>query len=172
MVDGISFTDNTAPQPETYLNSISLDEIERIEILKGPQGSIYGSSAAGGVISIITKGNSKKGINTSIASNFGSFGTVSKTLNTGYSAEKWDLNLSVNGTHSDGFSAKKSVEGEENDSFNSAKTTLKGSIRNDNNLVITGILRQIDSKTQYDNAWTINDFQKLRQSAGSIKGKK
>lgn len=169
LIDGINFADNTAPQPETYLNSISLDEIERIEILKGPQGSIYGSSAAGGVISIITKGNSKKGINTSIASNFGSFGTVSKTLNTGYSAEKWDLNLSVNGTHSDGFSAKKSVEGEENDSFNSTKTTLKGSIRNDNNLVITGILRQIDSKTQYDNAWTINDFQKLRQSAGSIK---
>ena len=169
LIDGISYADNTATQPETYLNSISLDEIERIEILKGPQGSIYGSSAAGGVISIITKGNSKKGINTSIASNFGSFGTVSKTLNTGYSAEKWDLNLSINGIHSDGFSAKKSVEGEENDSFNSAKTTLKGSVQNDNNLKITGILRQIDSKTQYDNAFTVNDFNKIRQSAGSIK---
>ena len=169
LIDGISYADNTATQPETYLNSISLDEIERIEILKGPQGSIYGSSAAGGVISIITKGNQKKGINKSITSNFGSFGTVSKTLNTGYSAEKWDLNLSVNGTHSDGFSAKKSVEGEENDSFNSAKTTLKGSIQNDNNLKVTGILRQIDSKTQYDNAFTVNDFNKIRQSAGSIK---
>ena len=71
--------------------------------------------------------------------------------------------------HSDGFSAKKSVEGEENDSFNSAKTTLKGSIQNDNNLKVTGILRQIDSKTQYDNAFTVNDFNKIRQSAGSIK---
>ena len=169
LIDGVSYADNTATQSETYLNTISLDEIERIEILKGPQGSIYGSSAAGGVISIITKGNSKKGINTSIVSNFGSFGTVSKTLNIGYSAEKLDLNLSVNGTHSDGFSAKKSVEGEENDSFNSAKTTLKGSIQNDNNLKITGILRQIDSKTQYDNAFTVNDFNKIRQSAGSIK---
>ena len=127
MIDGVSYADNTAPQSETYLNSISLDEIERIEILKGPQGSIYGSSAAGGVISIITRGNSKKGMNSSIESNFGSYGTVSSTLNTGYSGEKWDLNLSVNGIHSDGFSAKNSVEEEENDSFNSAKTTLKGS---------------------------------------------
>ena len=169
LIDGVSYADNTATQSETYLNTISLDEIERIEILKGPQGSIYGSSAAGGVISIITKGNSKKGINTSIASIFGSFGTVSKTLNTGYSAENWDLNLSLNGTHSDGFSAKESVEGEENDSFNSAKTTLKGSIQNDNNLKVTAILRQIDSKTQYDNAFTVNDFNKIRQSAGSIK---
>ena len=169
LIDGVSYADNTATQSETYLNTISLDEIERIEILKGPQGSIYGSSAAGGVISIITKGNSKKGINTSISSNFGSFGTVSSTLNTGYSAEKWDLNISVNGTHSDGFSAKNSVEEEENDSFNSVKTTLKGSIQNDSNLKVIGTLRQIDSKTQYDNAWTVNDFNKLRQSAGSIK---
>ena len=169
LIDGVSYADNTAPQSETYLNSISLDEIERIEILKGPQGSMYGSSAAGGVISIITKNNSKKGINTSLYSNFGSYGTVSSTLNTGYSGKKWDLNLSINGMHTDGFSAKNSVEEQENDSFNSIKTSLKGSIKNDNNLRVFGSLRQIDSKTQYDNAWTANDFNKLRQTAGSIK---
>ena len=168
LIDGVSYADNTATQSETYLNSISLDEIERIEILKGPQGAIYGSSAAGGVISIITKGNSKKGMNTSFQSNIGSYGTASSTLNTGYSAEKWDLNLSVNGLHSDGFSAKNAVEEEENDSFNSAKTSLKGSIKNDNNLRVSGTLRQIDSKTQID-AYTTNDFNKLRQTAGSIK---
>ena len=169
LIDGVSYADNTATQSETYLNSISLDEIEKIEILKGPQGSIYGSSAAGGVISIITKNNYKKGMNASLYSNLGSYGTASSTLNTGYSGEKWDLNLSVNGMHSDGFSAKNSVEEEENDSFNSVKTSLKGSIQNDNNLRVFGTLRQIDSKTQYDNAYTINDFNKLRQTAGSIK---
>ena len=169
LIDGVSYADNTATQSETYLNSISLDEIERIEILKGPQGAIYGSSAAGGVISIITKGNSKKGMNTSFQSNIGSYGTASSTLNTGYSAEKWDLNLSVNGLHSDGFSAKNAVEEEENDSFNSIKTSLKGSIKNDNNLKVSGTLRQIDNKIQYDNAYTTNDFNKLRQTAGSIK---
>ncbi|MDC0094068.1 TonB-dependent receptor [Alphaproteobacteria bacterium] len=169
LIDGVSYADNTPTQSETYLNSISLDEIERIEILKGPQGSIYGSSAAGGVISIITKGNFKKGMNTSFQSKFGSYGTVSTTLNTGYSAEKWDFNLSVNGIHSDGFSAKNSVEEEENDSFNSAKTSLKGSIKNDNNLKFSFTLRQTDSKIQYDNAYTKNDFNKLRQAAGSVK---
>ena len=169
LIDGVSYADNTPTQSETYLNSISLDEIERIEILKGPQGSIYGSSAAGGVISIITKGNFKKGMSTSIQSTFGSYGTVSNTLNTGYSTEKWDWNLSVNGIHSDGFSAKNSVEEEENDSFNSTKTSLKASIKNDNNLKFFGTLRQIDSKIQYDNAYTTNDFNKLRQTAGSVK---
>ena len=33
LIDGVSYADNTATQSETYLNSISLDEIERIEIL-------------------------------------------------------------------------------------------------------------------------------------------
>ncbi|MDC1356932.1 TonB-dependent receptor [Pseudomonadota bacterium] len=169
LIDGVSYADNTPTQSETYLNSISLDEIERIEILKGPQGSIYGSSAAGGVISIITKGNFKKGMSTSFQSTFGSYGTVSTTLKTGYSTEKWDWNLSVNGIHSDGFSAKNSVEEEENDSFNSTKTSLKASIKNDNNLKFFGTLRQIDSKIQYDNAYTTNDFNKLRQTAGSVK---
>ena len=42
-------------------------------------------------------------------------------------------------------------------------------IKNDNNLKIFGTLRQVDSKIQYDNAWTLNDFNKLRQTAGSIK---
>ena len=168
LIDGVSYADNTATQSETYLNSISLDEIERIEILKGPQGAIYGSSAAGGVISIITKGNSKKGMNTSFQSNIGSYGTASSTLNTGYSTEKWDLNLSVNGIHSDGFSAKNASEEEENDSFNSFKTSLKGFIKNDNNLKASGTLRQIDSKIQID-AYNSNDFNKLRQTAGSIK---
>ena len=169
LIDGISFADNTATQSETYLNTISLDEIERIEILKGPQGAIYGSSAAGGVISIITKSNNKKGINNSFSSKFGSFGTVSSAINTGYSSDKWNFNLSINGAHSDGFSAKSTVEENENDSFNSAKTALKFSIKNENNLNIFSTFRQIDNKLQYDNAYTANDFNKIRQTAGSFK---
>jgi len=169
LIDGVSFADNTATQSETYLNSISLEEIERIEILKGPQGAIYGSSAAGGVISIITKGNNKKGMNNSFSSRFGSFGTVSSNINTGYSADKWSVNLSINGTHSDGFSAKNTDEEEENDSFNSVKTALKFSLKNDNDLKFFSTFRQIDNKIQYDNAFTTNDFNKIRQTAGSLK---
>lgn len=42
------------------LNTITLDNIERIEIVRGPSSSIYGSNAMGGVINIITKRSSEK----------------------------------------------------------------------------------------------------------------
>ena len=50
----MNISDPTAPQAETYLQNISLDDIKKIEILKSPQGSVHGGQAAGGVISITT----------------------------------------------------------------------------------------------------------------------
>ena len=54
VIDGMNISDPTAPQAETYLQNISLDDIKKIEILKSPQGSVHGGQAAGGVISITT----------------------------------------------------------------------------------------------------------------------
>ena len=53
-VDGMNIADHTATQAETYLQNISLDNIQKIEILKSPQGSVHGGQAAGGVIAITT----------------------------------------------------------------------------------------------------------------------
>lgn len=52
-------------------NRISAGSIERIEIVKGPMGSLYGSSALGGVVNIITK-KPEDGFEGSIALNTGS----------------------------------------------------------------------------------------------------
>ena len=54
VVDGMNISDPTAPQAETYLQNIALDDIKKIEILKSPQGSVHGGQAAGGVIAITT----------------------------------------------------------------------------------------------------------------------
>jgi len=53
LVDGapvISFDNGTI-----YWEALPVDDIERIEILKGPGSALYGSSAMGGVVNIITK---------------------------------------------------------------------------------------------------------------------
>jgi vitamin B12 transporter len=56
LVDGLRVGSATAGT--TSIESIPIEMIERIEIVKGPMSSLYGSEAAGGVIQIFTRGKS------------------------------------------------------------------------------------------------------------------
>ncbi len=62
LVDGkkISPSDNYIGHSDFQYSWVPIDMIERIEVMKGPKSSIYGSQAIGGVINIITKKNTKK----------------------------------------------------------------------------------------------------------------
>lgn len=74
LIDGIKISDATSPDNVLDFSELSLANIERIEIVRGSHSTLYGSSAIGGVINIITKQNGKKGFNGSISSRYGTFG--------------------------------------------------------------------------------------------------
>ena len=55
LVDGVPANDPSGISSEFDLNHFSIDQIERVEILKGAQSVLYGSDAVAGVINIITR---------------------------------------------------------------------------------------------------------------------
>ncbi|WP_048708616.1 TonB-dependent receptor plug domain-containing protein [Microvirga massiliensis] len=55
LIDGVRVNNPSLPAGEFDFSSIVPTDIERIEVLRGPQSAIYGSDAIGGVINIITR---------------------------------------------------------------------------------------------------------------------
>jgi vitamin B12 transporter len=75
-VDGVPLNDPSGISGGAYdLRLISLDQVERIEILKGSQSTLYGSDAIAGVINIITKKGTAKPIEFAGTVGYGSYQT-------------------------------------------------------------------------------------------------
>ncbi len=106
LVDGVRLENPTSGGAN--LEFISLASIERIEIVKGPLSSLYGSGAIGGVIQIFTRGaagGSGAGIRQEAVVSAGSLGTsaLSAGLSARNAATRW--NVSVSHDQTDGFDA-------------------------------------------------------------------
>lgn len=71
LVDGVRI--NTATSGTVDLADLRADQVERIEVLRGPQSSLYGSEAMGGVISIITR-RGEPGLSARVSGESGSLG--------------------------------------------------------------------------------------------------
>lgn len=112
LVDGVQVNSNTLGS--FNFADLTVDNIEKIEILRGPQSTLWGSDAVGGVINIITKRGKGKPTH-SLSFEGGSFGTFKETLNSSGNLDFMDYSLSVSRTDSDGFSAANENRGNTED---------------------------------------------------------
>ncbi|HYF33482.1 MAG TPA: TonB-dependent receptor [Chitinophagaceae bacterium] len=137
MVDGVKLSDASTVDNAIDVSELSLANIERIEIVRGSQGTLYGSSAIGGSINIITKKHTKQGVNGNASLQAGTFGSktfaTNNLVNVGYSGGSGiyirggyantisdGLNATIdNGTNTSGF------KGNERDGFNKHDASVK-----------------------------------------------
>lgn len=84
------------------LNRITVNNIRKIEIVKGPSSSLYGSEAMGGVINIITQNPTKGDLNASFR--YGKFNTLDANISGSAKYKGLSVSAFGNRNSSDGFS--------------------------------------------------------------------
>ncbi len=105
LIDGIRVSDTAGIENSFDFSTLMINDIERIEVLKGNQSSLYGSDAIGGVINIITHKRTT-GVGGNGFLEGGSFGTVHGGASVNGGNDKVSYGLSANHFHNDGFSRR------------------------------------------------------------------
>lgn len=152
LMDGVELNDPISPCRSYDLSHLTLENIERIEILRGPQSTLYGSDAIGGVINIITKkGEGKPKI--TFSSSGGSYATITSDFGASGGAEKINYSLGISYFRNQGISAADaSLPGnEEKDGYRNLSLSGRLGFKPSANLEVDFIARSLATKTDIDN---------------------
>ncbi|MEO8712005.1 MAG: TonB-dependent receptor plug domain-containing protein, partial [Parafilimonas sp.] len=105
LIDGVPVYDASGISSEFDIGYININQVERIEILKGAQSTLYGSDAVAGVINIIMKKAVSKPITGFADASAGSFGTINTAAGINGTVNKFQYNLGGSYVHINGFSS-------------------------------------------------------------------
>ena len=127
---------------------LPLNQVERVEIVRGPRGSIYGSDSIGGVIHVITRSSPKPYARIT----GGSYGTAAFDGGLGYEGENTRISVNAGYRDVDGFSAQNEngfSYHPDDDGFRTANLGIKGSTEMGENRWTYSLLA-LDSETEFD----------------------
>jgi vitamin B12 transporter len=146
LIDGIEV--NQLGFPGFDFADMPVDDIERIEVIRGPQSGIYGANANAGVISIITR--SGKGEKPKVEGKLegGSFGTLAGSVSARGSSGPFYGAATVSDYTSRGYNIART--GPERDGSRALVATAKSGVDVNEYLNIEGVLRYTDRFTKTD----------------------
>jgi vitamin B12 transporter len=170
MVDGVEM--NAASGDAFDFGALQAADIDRIEILRGPQSAFWGSNALAGVVNIITKGGKRDGFKISGTTEGGSQNSWLGGVLLQGGAENYDMALSASYRRTKGFNI--SNIGDEKDG--DENLTLNGKLNVDlsDTAKLDATLRYVKNRTDLDNMTSQNPLDsiglnaRINQLVGSV----
>lgn len=161
MIDNIKV--GSATSGTTAFENIPIEQIDRIEIVRGPRSSLYGSEAIGGVIHIFTRKGDGAGFKQNFGFGGGSFGTLEGSTGFSYGGKQGWFNMTASGIGTQGFNActGSSTAGcfidepqPDRDGYRNVAGSARAGYRFLNGLEIDANFMQSAGKSQYDGSFS------------------
>lgn len=162
-VDGIRVDDPSSTSVATDFGHITLDDIERIEVLRGSQSALYGGSAVGGVVNITTRRPERDGYSHSMFAEGGSYGSAAAGYTLGYRDERVETSLSLSHRRTSGFTSYEGIPGTPDynpdgapDGFEATRLSFSARYQASEALTlgIAGFGQR--SRNEYDTGWPVD----------------
>jgi vitamin B12 transporter len=99
LVDGIDVSDPSNANAAFDFGQLLTQDIERVEVLRGPQSGLYGSDAIGGVINVITRAGAGP-MKLSVSVEGGSFDSFNQTASVSGSQDAFHYSANIAHLHS------------------------------------------------------------------------
>jgi vitamin B12 transporter len=144
LIDGVPVGDPADPSGAYDPSSLQTADLERIEVLSGPQGSLWGSEAIGGVVSFTTR--ELDGVRAELEG--GRYSTARAFAGAGLADERYALNASVAAFRTDGVS--KAAAGTEDDGFRTVTANAGGRFTLSQAIRLDGRVRYTRSTVDID----------------------
>jgi len=145
LIDGVRAND-PATGDEFRWEYLATSNVERIEIVRGPQSALWGSDAIGGVVHIITRSGNSSGIGGYVEG--GSQNTLNGALNGSFGGDDWSAGLGFEQLTTDGSNI--SHTGSENDDADITTASLNARFRPTDSLSLRFNARSVDAYSQFD----------------------
>lgn len=160
MIDNIKV--GSATSGTTAFENIPIEQIDRIEIVRGPRSSLYGSEAIGGVIHIFTRKGDSGGLKQTFGFGGGSYGTLEGSVGLSHGGKQGWFNMTASGIGTQGFNACNGSSNagcfvnesdpmlHDRDGYRNVAGSARAGYRFQNGLEIDGNFMQSAGKSQFD----------------------
>lgn len=148
LIDGVEVSEVSGG--EFDFGNLPVGDIDRIEVLRGPQSAFWGSNATAGVINIITKRGPRDGFEIDARSEVGTDGTFLGGVSVRGGNDRMDGAVSIDYRRTEGFNI--SDFGDEKDGDENLTVTGRFTFDVTENLVIDGSGRLMDRRSEFDSA--------------------